>query len=70
MGHFTYAEKADVDYIYVHTNENGRAALRMYHEPLSVDEHRISERFSGSIVEFVKRVLSTSQDTKLVDQEL
>ena len=30
MGDFTYAEKADMHYMYGRANGNGRAALRMY----------------------------------------
>ncbi|GFU66128.1 hypothetical protein TNCV_2858011 [Trichonephila clavipes] len=38
MGDFTYAENADMHYIYGRANGNGRTALRMYHAQFS---HRI-----------------------------
>lgn len=67
MGDFTYAEKADMHYMYGRANGNGRAALRMYraeYPDRRMPDHRI---FNGYIVNFVKQVRSTSTDMTLVE---
>ncbi|GFT38865.1 retrovirus-related Pol polyprotein from transposon TNT 1-94 [Trichonephila clavipes] len=66
MGNFTYAGRTDTHYMYGSANGNGRAALQMYH----VQFHRITEFFSGYIVNFVKHVRSSSTGMMLVDEEL
>ena len=58
MGDFTYAEKADMYYIYRRVNGNERAALRMYHADFLTDECQI----------LLKQVRSTSTEMKLVGE--
>ncbi|GFW34655.1 hypothetical protein TNCV_952831 [Trichonephila clavipes] len=44
MGHLTYAEKANMQYIYDRANGNGRPVLRMYHAQFPdqrMSDHRI-----------------------------
>ncbi|GFY18109.1 hypothetical protein TNCV_2045181 [Trichonephila clavipes] len=69
MGGITYAENADIHYMYVSANANGKVALRMYNSFLT-DECQITEFFSGSIFNFVKHVCFQSPDMMLIDKEL
>ena len=66
MRDFMFAEKAGKHYLYNRANGNGRAASHSF----LIDECRITEFFSGYIVNLVKQIRSTSPDMKLVDEEL
>ncbi|GFX27058.1 hypothetical protein TNCV_439641 [Trichonephila clavipes] len=70
MGNFAYVENADMDYMYSRVNGNGIAALRMYTRSFLIHECRTTEFFSGYIVNFGKRVRSTSPGMMLMDEEL
>ncbi|GFS73113.1 transposable element Tc1 transposase [Trichonephila clavipes] len=51
MGDLTYAEKADMHYMYGRVKGNGRAALRMYHAQFpdrQILDHRILQRCAHS----------------------
>ncbi|GFW41978.1 hypothetical protein TNCV_6871 [Trichonephila clavipes] len=48
---FTYAENADMHYLYIRADGNGRAALRMYHAQFPdrrMPDHRIFHRLHRS----------------------
>ena len=62
MVEFTQVKKAGMQYMCGRANGNGRAALRMYHAQFHIDECRITEFFSGYIVNLVKQVRSTLPD--------
>lgn len=54
MGDFTYAEKADMHYMYGRANGNGRAALRMYraeYPDRRMPDHRIFQRLHRQLCE-------------------
>ncbi|GFY34997.1 hypothetical protein TNCV_5043731 [Trichonephila clavipes] len=54
MGDFTYAENTDMHYMYGNVNNNGRAALRMYHMQFPdqrMPDHRISQRLHRELRE-------------------
>ncbi|GFT46534.1 hypothetical protein TNCV_3183981 [Trichonephila clavipes] len=61
---FTHAENSDMQYMY--DCGNGNAITRSF----QIDECQITEIFSGYIVNFVKRVRSTSPDMMLVNEKL
>ncbi|GFV19150.1 hypothetical protein TNCV_3223681 [Trichonephila clavipes] len=66
MGDFTYAEIADMHYMYGRANGNGRAALRRYHTQFSdprMPDYRIFQLHRI-------HVRSTLPDMMLVDEEL
>ncbi|GFX80571.1 hypothetical protein TNCV_498391 [Trichonephila clavipes] len=68
MGDLTYAEKADMHYMYGRANGNGRTVrYDCITHSFSIDECQITEFFSGYIVKYVR---STSPDMMLVDEEL
>ena len=53
---FTYAEKADMHYMYGCTNSNDRAALRLYHAQFRdrrMPGHRIFQRLHRQLSEAV-----------------
>ena len=54
MVDFTYAEKADMHYMYNRANGKGRAALRMYHAQFHdrrMPNHRIFQRLHRQLSE-------------------
>ncbi|GFT51440.1 hypothetical protein TNCV_3348761 [Trichonephila clavipes] len=61
MGGLMYTEKADMHYMYLLANGNGRYALRMYH--VQIPDRRIPAHkilFCCYIVKFMKQALWTS----------
>ena len=54
--------------MYGRVNGNGRAAYECITSSFLIDKCRITEFFSSSTVNLVKKVRSISPDTKLVDE--